>query len=74
MQTFEVATHLWGRWGEIHGDPERWARYEREKPDDWTDLQVVGARRGLAISHAGVGSHVTATILMDPDSLLRADA
>ena len=74
MQVFEIATHLWDRWGEIHGDVGRWQRYGREKPDDWTDLQVVGAKRALAISHAGVGSHVTATILMDPDSLLRADA
>ena len=38
---------------------------------DWTDLQVKGAKRGLAISHAEVGSHVTATILMDPDYLLK---
>ena len=74
MQVFEIATHLWDRWGEIHGDVGRWERYGREKPADWADLQVVGAKRALAISHAGVGSHVTATILMDPDSLLRADA
>jgi len=74
MQVFEIATHLWNRWGEIHGDEERWQRYGRQKPADWTDLQVKGAKRALAISHAGVGSHVTATILMDPDSLLKADA
>jgi acetyl-CoA C-acetyltransferase len=74
MQVFEVAAHLWERWAEIHGDPARWARYGRRKPDDWTDLQVAGARRGLAISHAGVGSHVTATVLMDSDHLLKADA
>ncbi|MFV0435821.1 MAG: thiolase C-terminal domain-containing protein [Desulfopila sp.] len=70
MQTFEVASHLWQRWGELHGDERRWQQFNRPKPADWTDLQVVGARRGMAISHAGVGSHVTATILMDPDHLL----
>jgi acetyl-CoA C-acetyltransferase len=32
---------------------------------------VKGARRSLAISHAGVGSHVTATILVHPDHLLK---
>jgi acetyl-CoA C-acetyltransferase len=34
---------------------------------------VKGAKRGLAISHAGVGSHVTATILADPNHLLKED-
>lgn len=70
MQVFEIASHLWNRWEEIHGDERRWQQFNRIKPDDWTNLQVVGARRGMAISHAGVGSHVTATILMDPDHLL----
>jgi len=27
----------------------------------------------MAISHAGVGSHVTATVLMNPDHLLKKD-
>lgn len=71
MQTFEIALHLWNRWGEVHGDERLWAKFNREKPDDWTNLQVEGARRGMAISHAGVGSHVTATILMDPDHLIK---
>ena len=74
MQVFEVASHLWDRWGEIHGDEQRWKDFQREKPSDWTDLQVRGAHRGMAISHAGVGSHVTSTILMDPDHLLKKDA
>ena len=74
MQTFEIASHIWNRWGELHGDPKVWEAFGREKPDDWTDLQVKGAKRALAISHAGVGSHVTATILMDPDHLLKEDA
>ncbi len=74
MQTFEVASHIWNRWAEIHGDEKRWKEFAREKPADWTDLQVKGAKRGMAISHAGVGSHVTATILMDPDNLLKENA
>jgi acetyl-CoA C-acetyltransferase len=73
MQTIEIALHLWNRWAEIHGDDNRWKAYNRQKPDDWTDLQVKGAKRGMAISHAGVGSHVTTTILADPDHLLVKD-
>lgn len=74
MQVFEIATHLWNRWAEIHRDPQTWNSFEREKPQDWQDLQVAGAKRGMAISHAGVGSHVTATILINPDHLLKKDA
>lgn len=74
MQVFEIACQLWGRWAEIHGDEKLWRAFGRTKPADWTDLQVKNARRAMAVSHAGVGSHVTATILMDPDHLLRADA
>ena len=59
-----------GKWWNINPITKE----RREKPSDWTDLQVKGAKRGLAISHAGVGSHVTATILMDPDHLLKKDA
>jgi len=70
MQVTEVAQHLWNRWGEMHGDPAKWERFGREKPKDWQNLQVKGAKRGLAISHAGVGSHVTCTILQHPDHIL----
>ena len=73
MQTFEVATQLWNRWDEFHGSELIWHEFNREKPSDWQSLQVAGAKRGMAVSHAGVGSHVTATILMDPDHLLRKD-
>jgi len=73
MQAFEVASHLWGRWAGIHSDERLWNSFNREKPSDWTDLQVKGARRGMTISHAGVGSHATATILMDPDYLLKSN-
>ncbi len=74
MQTFEVASHIWNRWEELHGDEKIWQQFGRQKPADWTNLQVQGAKRGMAISHAGVGSHVTSTILMDPDHLLKKDA
>lgn len=70
MQTIEVAQHIWGRWAEMHGNQKKWDAFGRKKPSDWTDLQVKGAKRGLAISHAGVGSHVTATILIHPDHQL----
>ncbi len=70
MQTIEVAQHIWGRWAEMHEDQKKWDAFGRKKPSDWTDLQVKGAKRGLAISHAGVGSHVTATILVHPDHQL----
>ncbi|MCU0798223.1 MAG: thiolase domain-containing protein [Candidatus Thermoplasmatota archaeon] len=70
MQVVEVGQHLWNRWGEMHGDEEKWKRFGREKPKDWKNLQVKGAKRGLAISHAGVGSHVTCTILQHPDHVL----
>ncbi|MBN1258934.1 hypothetical protein JXA05_04230 [Candidatus Peregrinibacteria bacterium] len=69
MQAVEVALHLWNRHGEIHGDPNRWVAFGKEKPNDWVDLQVQNAHRGMAISHAGVGSHVTCTVLADPDHL-----
>jgi acetyl-CoA C-acetyltransferase len=71
MQVAEIGYHLWNRWAEIHGDNRRWERYGRTKPSDWKDLQVMGAKRAMAISHAGVGSHVTATVLQHPDHVLR---
>jgi len=70
MQTIEVAQHIWNRWAEMHSDQKKWDAFGRKKPDDWTNLQVKGAKRGLAISHAGVGSHVTATVLVHPDHQL----
>jgi len=63
MQVCELALHIMNRHGEIHGDPKRWKAFGKEKPADWVDLQVKGAKTGMAISHAGVGSHVTSTIL-----------
>jgi len=70
MQVIEVAQHIWNRWGEMHGSDKKWAKFGKEKPADWTDNQVHGAKRGLAISHAGVGSHVTCSIVQHPDHVL----
>ena len=70
MQAIECMYHLHGRHGEIHGDELRWERFDKQKPADWKDLQVKGANRALAISHAGVGSHVTATIVANPEHRL----
>ncbi len=70
MQAVEVGQHIWGRWAEMHENQKKWDDFGRTKPGDWQNLQVMGAKRGLAISHAGVGSHVTATILVHPDHQL----
>ncbi len=73
MQIAEIGYHIWNRWDEIHEPQEKWDAFGREKPSDWKSLQVIEAKRGLAISHAGVGSHVTCTILMNPDNLIKED-
>jgi acetyl-CoA C-acetyltransferase len=54
----------------MHSNQAKWDDFGRTKPEDWTDLQVKDAKRGLAISHAGVGSHVTATVVVDPNHKL----
>jgi len=63
FQLVEVLWQLQNKWDKFHADPERWARYGKKKPDDFRCLQVKGARRGCAISHAGTGSHVTVSVL-----------
>jgi acetyl-CoA C-acetyltransferase len=73
MQVVELMLQLWGRHAEIHGDAKRWKAFGKQKPKKWLDVQVPKAKRGLAISHAGVGSHVTCTILMNPNNLLKED-
>lgn len=73
MQVVECMLHIWERHAEIHGDPAVWEHCGKKKPDAWKDLQVPGCKRALAISHAGVGSHVTCTIVMHPDHLLKED-
>jgi acetyl-CoA C-acetyltransferase len=63
FQCAEVFWQLQGHYDKFHGDPAIWRRFGKEKPADWQSLQVQNPRRGLAISHAGVGSHVTCAVL-----------
>ncbi|MDC0358988.1 hypothetical protein OAO01_09235, partial [Oligoflexia bacterium] len=63
FQCGEVFWQLQGKYDKFHGDPKMWERFDKKKPDDWTSLQVKNPRRGAAISHAGVGSHVTVSVL-----------
>ncbi|MBI2343557.1 MAG: thiolase domain-containing protein [Deltaproteobacteria bacterium] len=63
FQAAEVFWQLRGEYDRFHGDPRMWTRYGKTKPADWESLQVKDPRRGLAISHAGVGSHVVCSIL-----------
>ncbi len=63
FQCGEVFWQLQGKYDSFHGDPAMWSRFGKRRPDDWESLQVQDARRGLAISHAGVGSHVTCAVL-----------
>ena len=67
MQIVEVLWQLQGKWGQFHADPKMWERFGKTKPADFEDLQVSDAKTGLAISHAGVGSHVTAAVLRKED-------
>ncbi|MGA7615047.1 MAG: thiolase domain-containing protein [Thermoanaerobaculia bacterium] len=63
FQCAEAAWQIQEKYEQFHGDPKLWARYGKQKPSDWKNLQVQNPRRGLAISHAGVGSHVTCAVL-----------
>jgi acetyl-CoA C-acetyltransferase len=69
MQVVEIFWQLQNRWSHFHARPEMWERFGKQKPKDIENLQVPNAKRGLAISHAGVGSHVTCSILMRPDAV-----
>jgi acetyl-CoA C-acetyltransferase len=62
-QCGEVMWQLQGKYDQFHGDPKLWQRFGKKKPDDWQSLQVDDAKRGMAISHAGVGSHVVCSVL-----------
>jgi acetyl-CoA C-acetyltransferase len=62
-QCGEVMWQLQNKYNKFHGDPGLWERYGKKKPDDWQSLQVDNPKRGLAISHAGVGSHVVCSVL-----------
>jgi acetyl-CoA C-acetyltransferase len=63
FQCGEVAWQLQEKYDKFHDDPKLWERYGKEHPEAWQSMQVKNARRGLAISHAGVGSHVTCAVL-----------
>jgi acetyl-CoA C-acetyltransferase len=63
FQCGEVLWQLQGKYDKSHGNPTLWERYGKQRPTDWESLQVMNARRGLAVSHAGVGSHVTCAVL-----------
>jgi acetyl-CoA C-acetyltransferase len=71
MQVAEVFWQLQNRWDYFHAGEEMWERFGKKKPDDFENLQVPDAKRGLAISHAGVGSHVTCSILQRPEAVIR---
>ena len=63
FQCNEVFWQLQKKYDKFHGDPQMWSRYGKEKPADWESLQLADPKKGLAISHAGVGSHVTCAVL-----------
>lgn len=63
---FQLAEIFWqirGEWDKFHADEKYWTRYGKTKPKDFKSLQVKDAERGMAVSHAGTGSHVTCIIL-----------
>ncbi len=62
FQLVEVLWQLKGDWEKFHADPKYWERFGKTKPEDFRNLQVPDAKRGMAISHAGTGSHVTSII------------
>ncbi len=63
FQIMEILWQLQGKYDKFHGDSKMWERYGKKKPKDWESLQVKNPKKGLAISHAGVGSHVTCAVL-----------
>jgi acetyl-CoA C-acetyltransferase len=64
---FQAAECLWQlqqKYDKFHGDPKIWKKWGKKKPRDWQSLQIPKkSEQALWISHAGVGSHVTAGIL-----------
>ncbi len=62
FQLVEIMWQLRGEWDKFHADPKYWERYSKKKPEDFLSLQVKDAKKGMAISHAGTGSHVTSII------------
>ena len=63
---WQAAECLWqiqNKYDFFHGHQKWWKRAGKEKPAGWKSLQVEDARQALWISHAGVGSHITAGVL-----------
>jgi len=63
FQLVEIFWQLRREWQKFHADEKYWKKYGKTKPKNFMDLQVKNAKRGMAISHAGTGSHVTCIIL-----------
>ena len=72
FQGIECLWQIQNKYDKFHGDPRIWNEWAdvgeykgkpRQKPNDWKSLQVPNAKKTLWISHAGVGSHVTAGLL-----------
>lgn len=63
MQVMELFWQLQNRWSYFHEREEMWTRVGKVKPSDFRNLQVKNAKTAMAISHAGVGSHVTCSVL-----------
>lgn len=63
---FQLAEIFWqirGEWEKFHANEKYWNRFGKDKPHDFKYLQVPNAHRGMGVSHAGTGSHVTCIIL-----------
>ncbi|MDA2922736.1 thiolase domain-containing protein [Patescibacteria group bacterium AH-259-L07] len=63
FQLVEIFWQLRNEWKKFHADDNHWQWFGKTKPQDFQNLQVKNAHRGMAVSHAGTGSHVTCTIL-----------
>ncbi len=66
FQLIEIFWQLQQKWAKFHAEESMWTRFGKTRPEEIEDLQVRGARRGAAVSHAGTGSHVTVAILERP--------
>lgn len=67
FQLVEILWQLQGKWAQFHESRHMWTRFGKKKPKEFKNLQVPNAKRGMAISHAGTGSHVVCTILERED-------
>ncbi len=63
FQVAEIFWQLQKKWAKFHAEEHMWTRFGKEKPKDFKNLQVQNAKIGMAVSHAGTGSHVVCTIL-----------